>query len=80
LIALRKQLEKHGEMLPVTVLQLEQLTDFAGQFRYAQPIHLDDPQREQVRLWIGDLRLVAIQRIAELRMLPSSRDGRWVNV
>ncbi len=80
LFALRKQLEKHGETLPAGVLQLEQLTSFAGQFRYSQPIHLDDPQRAQVRGWIDDLRGVVLLRITQCGMLPPNQNGRWVNI
>jgi hypothetical protein len=59
LVALRKLLEKQGEVLPLYVTALEKLTSFAGQFRYEQPVHLDAMQRKQVREWMSSWRRFA---------------------
>lgn len=77
LVALRKLLEQKGEGLPDSVVMLEKLTSFAGQFRYTQPIHLEDDQRRQVRLGIDSLRILCVGRIDALGMLPDNVAGRW---
>jgi hypothetical protein len=78
LFALRKHLEQNGEVLPNFVPKLEHFTSFAGQFRYEQPIHLDDPQRLEVRAWIELLRIFSLERIEDHGLLPMRQADRWI--
>ena len=53
--SLRKRVEATGIVLPVCSFRLEELSEYAGEARYAEPIALDEPTRIELRRCIADL-------------------------
>jgi HEPN domain-containing protein len=64
LLSLRKRLEAAGLQLPPCVFRLEDLSDYAGNARYDDPIALDDPTRETLRRCVADLRRFVLEEIS----------------
>ena len=67
LLMLHSLLTQAGETLPPFGFPLEDLTEYAGQLQYEQPMSFDDQERLKL---IGDIRALrefVVQRIAEIK-------------
>ena len=64
LLSLRKRVESTGVQLPTCLFRLEELTDYAGNARYDDPIALDEPTREILRRCVADLRAFVLIEIS----------------
>ena len=63
LLSLRKSVEACGETLPSCKFRLEELSEYAGNARYDEPMPLDEPTRELLRQCIGQLRAFVLLRL-----------------
>ena len=63
LLSLRKSVEACGETLPPCGFRLEDLTEYAGDARYDEPMPIDEPTRKLLRQCIAELRAFVLVRL-----------------
>ena len=59
----RKRVEAGGTQLPILSFRLEELSEYAGNARYDEPLPLDEPTRELLRNEIATLREFVLQLV-----------------
>lgn len=64
---LHSLLVQAGETLPSFSFSLEDLTEYAGQLQYEQPMSFDDAERGSLRDDVRVLREFVLRRIAEIK-------------
>ena len=67
LASLRRRLEAGGIELPKSAFRLEDLSEYAGNARYGDPLPIDEPTRDLMRREIVELRrfVIAVTAAAE---------------
>ncbi len=61
--SLRKRLEASGIILPACSFRLEELTEYAGNARYDDPIFISEETRLLLRSCIADLRSFVLKQV-----------------